>query len=77
MSSAILVRVFSFLELYGHTWREQGRGWLTGAHALVLPTHFKASSGRWDTRRGIVMEGMHDSLETMLSLFYYLACGIL
>lgn len=36
MSSAILIGVFSLLEIYGQSCGEQDRGWLTGAHALAL-----------------------------------------
>lgn len=71
MSSAILIGVFSLLEIYGHSCGEQDRGWHTeaqGSDLCLLPTHFKGTSG-CGQREGAVVEGMPDSLEIILSLF--------
>lgn len=52
----------------------------SGVHALTLtgvpcqPTS-KLAQAAGTRAGGVVVEGMHDSPETILSLFYYLACG--
>lgn len=76
MGSAVLVGVFSSLEINGHACRQQdaglaGKSTCSSSDLCPLPTHFKASSGMQGGKAGV--KGMHDSLETILSLSCYLA----
>lgn len=71
MSSAIFMGVFSCLEIDGHGCRQQDGGLAhesTCSSSVPCQPTSKLTAGTWDG------EGMHDSLETISSLFCYLAC---
>lgn len=62
MGSAVLVGVFSSLEINGHACRQQdaglaGKSTCSSSDLCPLPTHFKASPGCWDAGRGSSGEG--------------------